>query len=82
MPHRRNSVGWLVSYTLASIAAAFVAVKFFDYLFAGAQSGLTSIARACLFVGTWTAVTASAGMNGFNKRVRQVRQGFLKHTFR
>ena len=71
-------MGWLVNYTLASIAAASVAVKLFDYIFAGATSGLVSIARVVLFVGTWTAVTTKAGMNGFSKKVRQVRQGFVK----
>ena len=71
-------MGWLVSYTLASIAASFVVVKIFDYIFAEAASGLVSIARLGLFVATWTVVTAKAGMNGFSKKVRQLRQGFIK----
>ena len=71
-------MGWLVGYTLASMAASFIAVKIFDYIFAGASSGLVSTARAGLFVGTWTAVTASAGMRGFSKKVRQLRQGIVK----
>ncbi len=70
-------MGWLVSYTLASMAAAFIVVKLFDlikdYLFAGATSGVVNTARAGLFVGTWTAVTARAGMSGFSKRVRRLR---------
>ena len=70
-------MGWLVSYTLASIAAAFVAVKIFDWIFAGAVGGLVSSARAGLFVATWTAVTAKAGMRGFSKKVRQLRQGHV-----
>lgn len=75
---RRHNLGWLVNYTLASIAAAFVVVKIFDYIFGGAISGLTSIARAGLFVGTWTAVTTKAGMHGFSKKVRQLRHKALK----
>ena len=73
-------MGWLVNYTLASIASAFIVVKIFDYIFAGAASGLVSTARLGLFVGTWTAVTAKAGMSGFSKRVRQLKQGFKKHN--
>ena len=69
-----------MSYTLASLAASFIVVKLFDYIFAGATGSLVSIARAGLFVATWAAVTAQVGMRGFTKRVRQVRQGFIKHT--
>ena len=71
-------MGWLVSYTLASIAASFVVVKIFDYIVGGAASGLVSSARAGLFVVTWTAVTANAGMRGFSKKVRQLRHKALK----
>ena len=71
-------MGWLVGYTLASMAASFVVVKIFDWLFAGVISSLVAPARAVLFVGTWTAVTAQAGMHGFSRRVRQVRQGHTK----
>ena len=75
-------MGWLVGYTLASMASAFVVVKIFDYFFEGVSSGLVSIARAGLFVGTWTAVTAKAGMSGVTKRVRQLKQSVIKHTLR
>ena len=75
-------MGWLFGYTLSSIVASIVVVKIFDYLFAGAASGLVSSTRAGIFVATWTAVTAQAGMRGFAKRVRQLRQGFKKHTLR
>ncbi len=70
-------MGWLVGYTLASMAASFIVVKIFDYIFAGATSGLVSSARCGLFVVTWTAITAQAGMHGFSKKVRQLRQGFI-----
>ena len=71
-------MGWLVSYTLASIAASFVVVKIFDYIFEGVSSGLVSIARAGLFIATWTVVTTQAGMHGVTKRVRQLKQGLIK----
>ena len=75
-------MGWLIGYTLASMAAAFIVIKIFDAIvavvFDGATSGLAGIARCILFVATWTAVTARAGMNGFTKRVRRVRQGHTK----
>ena len=73
-------MGWLVSYTLASIAASFIVVKIFDYIVGGASSGLASIVRAGLFVATWTAITAQVGMRGFSKHVRQLRQGFIKRV--
>jgi hypothetical protein len=75
-------LGWLIGYTLASMATSFIVVKIFDYIFAGATSGLVNSARASLFVATWTLVMAQAGMHGFSKRVRQLRQGFIKHTLR
>ncbi len=71
-------MGWLVGYTLASMAASFVVVKIFDWIFAGATGGLVSSVRASLFVGTWTVVTTKAGMSGFTKRVKQLRQGIIR----
>ena len=71
-------MGWLVSYTLASIAAAYVVVKIFDYLFTGIAGGFAGSVRAGLFILTWTLVTAQAGMQGVTKKVQQVKQGFLK----
>jgi len=71
-------LGWLIGYTLASMATAFIAVKIFDVIFEGATSVFVSIARCVLFVATWTAVTAKAGMHGFSKRVRQLRQNPTK----
>ena len=74
-------MGWLVSYTLASIAASLVVLKIFDYIFAEAASGLVSIARVALFIITWAAVTAKAGMHGFSKGVRQVKQALLRRVW-
>ncbi len=71
-------MGWLFGSTLASVVTSLIVVRIFDALFAEATSGLARSARAGLFVATWTAVTAKAGMNGFSKRVRQVRHGFIK----
>ena len=66
-------MGWLVGYTLASLAVSFIAVKIFDYLFAGVTGGLVSSARFGLFVVTWTAITAKAGMNGVTKRIASIK---------
>ena len=66
-------MGWLFGSTLASIVTAILAVKIFDYIFAGATSGVVSTARAGLFVATWTAVTAQAGMHGFSKRIASLK---------
>lgn len=68
-------MGWLVAYTLASVAASYIVVRIFDYLFGGVTGSLVNAARAGVFVTTWTAVTARSGMHGFTKRVRQLRQG-------
>lgn len=75
-------MGWLVGYTLASIAAAFVVMKLFDYIFAGVTGGLVSSVRAGLFIATWTAVTVGMGMQGFTKKVRQVRQALTARILR
>ena len=70
-------MGWLVGYTLASVVTSYIVVKIFDYIFAGVTGGLVSIARPGLFIVTWTAITARAGMNGFTKKVRRLRLGVL-----
>ena len=71
-------MGWLVGATLASLVASFVALKLFDYVFAEAHGVLVSFARVSLFVITWTAITARAGMHSFKKGVRQLRHGHTK----
>jgi len=68
-------MGWLVGYTLASIVVAFIVLKIFDYIVGGATSGLLSVARAGLFIVTWSAVTTQAGMHGFSKRIQGLRKG-------
>ena len=71
-------MGWLLGSTLASIAASFVVVKIFDYIFTG--EAYVDAARAGIFIGTWTAVTAKAGMNGFTKRVKVLRKSIVKRV--
>ena len=71
-------VGWLAGYTLASIVAAVIVVKIFDYVFAGVTGSVASSVRVVLFVGAWTAVTAKAGIHGFSQKVQQLRQGNQK----
>lgn len=65
---------WLVGYTLASMAIAFVAVRVFEYLFAGATSGFVVIAKPAVFAASWTAVTAQAGMQRVTSQARSWRR--------
>ena len=71
-------MGWLVNATLASMVIAFIAVKILDHIFANVTNGLIGWVRFGLFVLTWTAVTAQAGMHVFSKQVRQLKQSIVK----
>ena len=51
-------MGWLLGYTLGSIAASYIVVRLFDFLVGGAVDSATSAARGIVFVNTWAAVTA------------------------
>ena len=66
-------MGWLLGYTLGSIAASFIVIRIFDFLIGGAVDSATSAARGIVFINTWAAVTAKAGMRDVTKKVRQVR---------
>lgn len=66
-------MGWLIGPTIASAMVAYVAVRIFSYIFGEASSGAANVARAGVFVSTWTAVTAGMGMRSFDKRVRKLR---------
>ena len=66
-------MGWLLGYTLGSMAASFVVVKLFDFLVGGAVDSATSAARGIVFVNTWAAVTAKAGMRDVTKQVSRLR---------
>ena len=68
-------MGWLIGPTLASFFAAFLAVKLFDFIFGGVTSSIVNVARAGVFIGTWTAVTTKGGMHGFSKKVKQLKAG-------
>ena len=65
-------MSWLIGYTLASMAAAFITVRIFDYVVSGASD---NFARASVFITTWAAVTAQSGMRGFSKSARRLRKG-------
>lgn len=67
-------MGWLIGPTIFAFAASWLVVRIFKYIFSEVGS-LAQVAGAGLFVATWTAVTAKLGMHGFNKKVRQLRQG-------
>ena len=66
-------MGWLLGYTLGSIAASFVVVRAFDFLVGGAVDSATSAARGIVFVNTWAAVTAKAGMRDLTKTAQKLR---------
>ena len=66
-------MGWLLGYTLGSIAASFIVVRAFDFLVGGAVDSATSAARGIVFVNTWAAVTAKAGMRDVTKQVSRLR---------
>ena len=72
-------MGWLFGPTLFSVIVALIVVRIFDYIkdgiFNGPTGDVVNTARAGVFVGTWTAVTAKLGMRGFTARVRQLRHG-------
>lgn len=67
-------MGWLVGYTIASLVAAFIIVKLFDYVVQGASGSIVVAARYGLFVLAWTVITARGGMNVFSRKVRQIRR--------
>ena len=70
-------MGWLLGYTLGSIAVSFIVVRIFDFLVAGAVDSATSAARGIIFINTWAAVTAKSGMRDVSKQVKRLRLGNL-----
>jgi len=66
-------MGWLLGYTLGSMAASFVVVKLFDFLVGGAVDSATSAARGIVFVNTWAAVTTKSAMRDVTKTARKLR---------
>ena len=64
-------MSWLLGYTLASMVGAFIVVRIFDYLLSGLGGVIGHVARAVLFVGTWTAVTVTTGLRDFSQRVQR-----------
>jgi len=66
-------MGWLLGYTLGSMAASFIVVRLFDYLVGGAVDSATHAARSVVFVDTWAAVTAKSGMRGFTDSAKKLR---------
>lgn len=69
---------WLWGYVLVSAAGAFLAVRIFDYLKDSTADTIAKTARAGMFTGVWTAITAASGMRGFTERVRGMRKGIKK----
>ncbi len=67
-------MGWLLGYTLGSMAASFIVVRAFDFLVGGAVDSATSAARGIVFVNTWAAVTAKSGMRDLTKSAQKLRR--------
>ena len=66
-------MGWLLGYTLGSVAASFVVVRAFDFLVGGGVDSATNAARGIVFVNTWAAVTAKSGMRDLSKSAQKLR---------
>ncbi len=66
-------MGWLLGYTIGSIAASYIVVRIFDFLIGGAVDSATSAARGIVFINTWAAVTTKAGMRDLTKSARKLR---------
>ena len=66
-------MGWLLGYTLGSIAVSFVVVRAFDFLVGGAVDSATSAARGIVFVNTWAAVTTKSAMRDVTKTEQKLR---------
>ena len=66
-------MGWLLGYTLGSIAASYIVVRLFDFLVGGAVDSATNAARGIVFVNTWAAVTAKSGMRDLAKTAQKLR---------
>ena len=66
-------MGWLLGYTLGSIAVSFVVVRAFDFLVGGAVDSATSAARGIVFVNTWAAVTTKSAMRDVTKTAQKLR---------
>jgi hypothetical protein len=65
-------VSWLVAPIITSFVGAILLVKLWDIAFGGVSSGFLGVARAGLFIGTWTAITAASGMRGVSNLTRRV----------
>ena len=70
-------MGWLVGPTIASLVAAFIAVKIVEYVFGGVTGVLGNVVKPIIFVVTWTAVSTQAAMHGFTSRIRALRKGIV-----
>ena len=68
-------MGWLVGPTIASLVAAFIAVKLVEYVFGGVSGTLMNVAKPILFVVTWTTISTQAAMRSVTKSVRNLRKG-------
>ena len=73
---------WLTGPIIASVVFAMLIVKVWDMVFGGLSSGFLGVARAGLFIGTWTAITAASGMRGVNNLTRRLNDSAIIRRLR
>jgi hypothetical protein len=67
-------MGWLLWYTLASMAVAFIAIRIIELLFTGLSVSVMGVVKPVVFVASWTAVTTQSGMHRVTSQARQFRR--------
>jgi uncharacterized membrane protein len=65
---------YFIGVAFGSMIAAFLSVRVVEYFFSGLMGNTANIVKPSVFVGVWTAVTASQGMRSFTGKVRGLRQ--------
>jgi len=64
---------WLVGYTFAGLVGSVIVVRVMEFLVWEGRSVGSSVAKAGVFVGTWTTIIAALGMRDFSSKVRLMR---------
>ncbi len=75
-------MGWLVAPVITSIVGAILLVKVWDVVVGGPTNSFLEVARAVLFVGTWTAITTAAGMRGVDNAAKRLNGSSLLRRLR
>ena len=65
---------WLIGPVIGAAVASVLLTQALDEAAKATKTGVTSVARAGLWVSVWTAVFTASGMQGFTRWVRKLRQ--------